>query len=54
MPGQLAQQPEFTVTAAAGASPEAAAAAAAHATLVGLFPEPKAALDAVYAAREYS
>jgi hypothetical protein len=41
---------KFKVTAAAGASPEAAGAAAAHATLVSLFPEQKAALDAAYAA----
>lgn len=35
---------------ARGASPEAAAAAAAHRTLVGLFPEQAATLDAAYAA----
>lgn len=39
---------KFTVTAPAGSSPEAAGAAAAHATLVALFPEQKAALDKAY------
>src|SRR5271157_303701 len=41
---------KFKVSAAPGSSPEAAGAAAAHATLVALFPEQKAALDAAYAA----
>ena len=41
---------KFKVSAPAGSSPEAAGAAAAHATLVALFPEQKAALDAAYAA----
>jgi hypothetical protein len=40
---------KFKVSAPAGSSPEAAGAAAAHATLVKLFPEQKAALDAAYA-----
>jgi hypothetical protein len=41
---------KFQVSAPAGSSSEAAGAAAAHATLVELFPEQKAALDAAYAA----
>ena len=41
---------KFKVSAPAGSSPEAAGAAAAHAALVTLFPEQKAALDAEYAA----
>jgi hypothetical protein len=41
---------KFKVSAPAGSSPEAAGAAAAHAALVALFPEQKAALDAAYAA----
>lgn len=41
---------KFKVSAPAGSSPEAAGAAAAHAALVHLFPEQKAALDAAYAA----
>ena len=41
---------KFKVSAPAGSSPEAAGVAAAHATLVGLIPEQKAALDAAYAA----
>jgi hypothetical protein len=41
---------KFKVSAPAGSSSEAAGAAAAHAALVGLFPEQKAALDASYAA----
>ena len=41
---------KFRVSAPAGSSPEAAGVAAAHATLVALFPEQKAALDAAYAA----
>src|SRR6516165_5274723 len=40
---------KFKVSAPAGSSPEAAAVAAAHAALVKLFPEQKAALDAAYA-----
>jgi hypothetical protein len=40
----------FKVSAPAGSSPEAAGAAAAHATLVILFREQKSALDATYAA----
>lgn len=40
---------KFKVTAAPGGSPEAAGAAAAHAALVKLFPEQKAALDKAYA-----
>jgi hypothetical protein len=40
---------KFKVSAPPGSSPEAAGAAAAHATLVKLFPEQKAALDAAYA-----
>jgi hypothetical protein len=39
---------KFKVSAAAGSSPEAAGVAAAHAVLVKLFPEQKAALDAAY------
>jgi hypothetical protein len=39
---------KFKVTAPPGSSPEAAGAAAAHATLVALFPEQKAALDKAY------
>jgi hypothetical protein len=39
---------KFKVFAAAGSSPEAAGVAAAHATLVVLFPEQKAALDTAY------
>jgi hypothetical protein len=41
---------KFKVSAPAGSSPEAAGVAAAHAALVALFPEQKAALDAAYAA----
>jgi hypothetical protein len=41
---------KFKVSAPAGSSPEAAGVAAAHAALVGLFPEQKPALDASYAA----
>jgi PAP2 superfamily len=41
---------KFKVSASAGSSPEAAGVAAAHATLVILFPEQKSALDAAYAA----
>lgn len=41
---------KFKVSAPPGASSEAAAVAAAHATLVKLFPDQKAALDAAYAA----
>jgi hypothetical protein len=41
---------KFKVSAPAGSSPEAAGVAAAHASLVRLFPEQKAALDAAYAA----
>jgi PAP2 superfamily len=41
---------KFKVAAPAGSSSEAAAVAAAHATLVKLFPDQKAALDAAYAA----
>src|SRR5271157_3514202 len=41
---------KFKVSAPAGSSPEAAGVAAAHATMVMLFPEQKAALDAAYAA----
>jgi hypothetical protein len=40
---------KFKVTAPPGSSPEAAGVAAAHATLVKLFPEQKAALDKAYA-----
>jgi len=39
---------KFRVSAPAGASPQAAGAAAAHASLVALFPEQKAALDKAY------
>src|SRR5215469_9374705 len=39
---------KFKVSAPAGSSPEAAGNAAAHATLVALFPEQKAALDTAY------
>ena len=39
---------KFKVSAPAGSSPEAAGNAAAHATLVALFPEQKAALDRAY------
>jgi hypothetical protein len=39
---------KFKVTAPPGSSPEAAGAAAAHATLIALFPEQKAALDKAY------
>jgi hypothetical protein len=41
---------KFKVPAPAGSSPEAAGVAAAHATLVALFPEQKATLDAAYQA----
>ena len=41
---------KFTVSAPPGSSPEAAGVASAHAALVKLFPEQKAALDASYAA----
>src|SRR5215469_11145865 len=41
---------KFKVSAPTGSSPEAAGVAAAHAALVQLFPEQKAALDAAYAA----
>ena len=41
---------KFKVSAPAGSSPEAAGIAAAHAALVKLFPEQKAALDTAYAA----
>jgi len=41
---------KFKVSAPAGSSPEAAGVAAAHFTLVKLFPDQKAALDAAYAA----
>ena len=41
---------KFKVSAPAGSSPEAAGVAAAHAALVALFSEQKAALDAAYAA----
>src|SRR5271166_4986756 len=41
---------KFKVSPPAGSSSEAAGAAAAHATLVMLFPDQKAALDAAYAA----
>ena len=41
---------KFNVSAPAGSSPEAAGVAAAHAALVRLFPEQRAALDAAYAA----
>src|SRR5208282_701822 len=41
---------KFKVSAAAGSSSEAAGVAAAHATLVSLFPEQRAALDAAFAA----
>lgn len=40
---------KFKVSAPVGASPEAAGVAAAHATLMRLFPEQKAGLDAAYA-----
>jgi len=40
---------KFKVTAPSGSSPEAAGVAAAHATLVKLFPEQKTALDKAYA-----
>ena len=41
---------KFKVAAPAGASPEAAGVAAAHAALIRLFPEQKSALDAAYGA----
>ena len=41
---------KFKVSAPAGSSTEAAGVAAAHASLLGLFPEQKAALDTAYAA----
>src|SRR5262252_8960199 len=41
---------KFKVSAPSGASPQAAGIAAAHATLVSLFPDQKAALDAAYVA----